>query len=90
MNIPPPLTPEEEERGVQFAAEMDTVIEMIVTAVSETPELRERDLKMMISCFLSMATQWAQSMGMPQEYWETLCKTMYEQYSKAKEEQQTH
>ena len=90
MNIPPPLTPEEEERGVQFAAEMDTVIEMIVTAVSETPELRERDLKMMISCFLSMATQWAQTMGRAQEHWETLCTTMYEQHFKAIQEQHTH
>ena len=89
MNIPPALTPEE-ERGIQFAAEMDTVIDIIATAVKESPELREQDLKIMISCFLSMATQWAQTMGMAQEHWETLCTTMYEQHFKAIQEQHTH
>lgn len=70
----------EDIEGIKFAQQMDTVIAEIIEAVQSAPELREKDARLMASCFISMSAQCVLNMCMSKEDWLELCEIIYESH----------
>ena len=64
--------------GIQFARQMDTVIAEIVEAVQSDPKLKERDGRLMATCFISMSAQCVLKMSLDKKNWLELCEFIYD------------
>ena len=75
--------------GIQFARQMDTVIAEIVEAVQSDPKLKERDGRLMATCFISMSAQCVLNMSIDKKNWLELCELIYDAHH-AKENVTSH
>ena len=71
------VTPEDIE-GIKFAKKMDDVIAEIVASVQSNPDLKDKDARLMASCFISMSAQCVLNMSMDKKHWLELCEVIYD------------
>lgn len=73
------VTPEDIE-GMKFAKNMDKAIAEIVATVQNNPDLKDKDARLMASCFVSMSAQCVLNMGMDKRLWLDLCEAIYDSH----------